>query len=166
MPSICSPSALSAERNLPPSSTQGWRRGEQLLLQKKWATRKYVPATPLRGFRQPKLSNGGVCTRRVQAVASLGYKPKLCLLPRTPFWRTPEWPSLLLRKSGPFGGFAKVPESLALTKSKILCAPRVTGTEFRVSKAQLISLNRGLLCSIPLDFFPEIADLSFQQLGF
>ena len=37
----------------------------------------------------------------------------------------------------PFGGFAKVPESLALTKSKILCAPRVTGTEFRVSEAKV-----------------------------
>ena len=33
----------------------------------------------------------------------------------------------------PFGGFAKVPESLALTKSSILCAPRVTGTSFRVT---------------------------------
>ena len=68
--------------------------------------------------RQPKLSNGGVCTRRVQAVASLGYKLKLCLLPRTPFWRTPEWLS--------------VPESLALTKSKILCAPRVARVRTRV----------------------------------
>jgi len=58
MLSICFPSALSAERNLPPPSTQGCRRGEwvwQLLLPKRNGR------TPLRGvtgteFRLPVLT--------------------------------------------------------------------------------------------------------------